>query len=74
MGAAVIDLVQKNPKIFKNICFGGKEANRISLYTKMVPKMVPRLAEKLNKRLYKNDRGDHFFLVDASVSVPADNK
>ena len=70
MGAAVIDLVQKNPRIFKNICFGGKEANRISLYAKM----APRLAEKLDKRLFKNDRGDHFFLVDGSVPVPNHNK
>jgi hypothetical protein len=81
IGAVVVDLLnpkrdnnthhrRPDPKIFKNICFGGKEANRISLYAQL----APRLAKKLNKRLYKNDRGDHFFLVDDSVPVPNHNK
>ena len=65
MGAAVLKLVRDNPKLFKHICFGGKEANRISLYEKL----APRLAEKMNKQLFKNDKGDHFFLVDRSISI-----
>ena len=76
MGAVLLDLLnpkkdndthhrRPDPKIFKHICFGGKEANRISLYEKL----APRLAKKMNKQLFKNDRGDHFFLVDKSIHI-----
>ena len=65
MGAAVLKLVQDNPKLFKHICFGGKEANRVALYRKL----APLLAKKMNKQLFINDRGDHFFLVDKSIHI-----
>jgi hypothetical protein len=65
IGLALVGLVKDNPRIFKNICFGGKEANRLSLYSKIAPK----LARVLNKKLFHNDKGDHFFLVDQSIPV-----
>jgi hypothetical protein len=70
MGAAVLELVRDNPRVFKHICFGGKEANRVALYRRL----APRLAEKMHKQLFENDRGDHFFLVDRSVNVPKNHK
>ena len=60
IGNAIIDKVNKEPKVFKNLAFSAKEPSRRSLYSKLAPV----LAKKINKDLVISDNGEWFYLVN----------